>query len=201
MSPRPGSCETEALGALRFLDDGMRAHATGLVRCGRAVSLFPAPRSDDAPEAAGACWSGVSGRAAGRLVGRGVLLDVARATAGGGSALAVDERRLRATVEAQGPTSTVRRGDIALVRSGGGPGAAARLSRTAREWLRQSEIAAVATDARGFALPPDPRLPLGSLFRLDELAADCAADHVYEFLLFAAPLPVHGAPVHPVAIK
>jgi hypothetical protein len=38
----------------------------------------------------------------------------------------------------------------------------------------------------------------------DALAADCAADGVYEFWLTAAPLPITGAvgsPVNPVAVK
>jgi hypothetical protein len=39
---------------------------------------------------------------------------------------------------------------------------------------------------------------------LEELAADCAADGVYEFFLTAAPLPITGAvgsPVNPIAVK
>jgi hypothetical protein len=44
----------------------------------------------------------------------------------------------------------------------------------------------------------------GQNWDLEELAADCAADGVYEFLLEASPEPfVHalGAPVNPIAIK
>jgi hypothetical protein len=44
----------------------------------------------------------------------------------------------------------------------------------------------------------------GQNFDLEELAADCLADGVYEFLLEASPEPfVHGlgAPVNPIAIK
>ena len=47
-------------------------------------------------------------------------------------------------------------------------------------------------------------LPLGEMFDLEALAAECAADGVYEFLLVAAPLPVTGAvgaPVAPVAVR
>jgi hypothetical protein len=44
----------------------------------------------------------------------------------------------------------------------------------------------------------------GQNFVLDELAADCAGDRRYEFLLDASPLPFTnavGSPVNPVAIK
>ncbi len=42
------------------------------------------------------------------------------------------------------------------------------------------------------------------MWDLDLLAADCAADCVYEFLLAAAPLPITGAvgsPINPIAVK
>jgi hypothetical protein len=44
----------------------------------------------------------------------------------------------------------------------------------------------------------------GQNFDLEELAADCARDGVYEFLLEASPQPFVGglgSPVNPVAIK
>jgi hypothetical protein len=44
----------------------------------------------------------------------------------------------------------------------------------------------------------------GQNFDLEELAADCAADGRYEFLLVAAPEPFVascGSPVVPIAIK
>jgi hypothetical protein len=47
-------------------------------------------------------------------------------------------------------------------------------------------------------------LLLGEIWYLDELAADCAADGVYEFLLVAPALVIPGAvgsPVNPQAIK
>jgi kynurenine formamidase len=45
---------------------------------------------------------------------------------------------------------------------------------------------------------------LGENFELDELAAACAADGRYDFLLAAGPLPIRGAvggPVNPMAIR
>jgi hypothetical protein len=50
----------------------------------------------------------------------------------------------------------------------------------------------------------DMGLTQGQNFVLDELAADCADDGVYEFLLEASPQPFTnavGSPVNPVAVK
>ncbi|MDX3229938.1 cyclase family protein [Streptomyces sp. ME19-01-6] len=100
----------------------------------------------------------------------------------------------------------------------GGP--APGLSFATADWLHSSEIAGIATDTWGFEVRPNefdaafqplhqiaiPHIGLfiGELWDLDTLAADCAADGVYEFLLVAAPLPVTGAvgaPVNPLAVK
>ena len=51
---------------------------------------------------------------------------------------------------------------------------------------------------------PHIGLFIGEMWDLDALAADCAADGVYDFWLTAAPLPVTGAvgaPVNPIAVK
>jgi kynurenine formamidase len=45
---------------------------------------------------------------------------------------------------------------------------------------------------------------IGELWWLDDLAADCAKDKVYEFFLVAPPLKITngvGSPVNPMAIK
>jgi hypothetical protein len=50
----------------------------------------------------------------------------------------------------------------------------------------------------------DMGLVQGQLWYLDDLAADCAGDGVYEFLLAATPLPIThavGGPVAPTATK
>ena len=147
---------------------------------------------------------------------------------------AITEEHLRATIAAQGPSAAVGRGDIVLIRTGQlarcrqrgswdgyAAGPAPGLSFASLAWLHGSEIAAVATDTFSVeVLPPEfhppCRLPLhqiaipntglflGEMFDLDALAADCAADGNYEFLLVAAGLPITGgvgAPVNPVAIK
>jgi kynurenine formamidase len=100
----------------------------------------------------------------------------------------------------------------------GGP--APGLSFTTADWLHSAEIAGIATDTWGFEVRPNEfdvafqplhqvaiphiGLFLGELWDLDALAADCAADGVWEFFLAAAPLPVTGAvgaPVNPIAVK
>src|SRR5437867_4390054 len=51
---------------------------------------------------------------------------------------------------------------------------------------------------------PNMGLTIGEIFFLDDLAADCAGDGVYEFLFVAPPLPITGAvgsPINPLAIK
>ncbi len=100
----------------------------------------------------------------------------------------------------------------------GGP--APGLSFETAGWLHGREIAAIATDTWGVEVRPNEwsdamqplhqvALPhigllLGEMWDLDVLAADCAADGVYEFFLAAQPLPfTHavGSPVNPVAVK
>jgi hypothetical protein len=47
-------------------------------------------------------------------------------------------------------------------------------------------------------------LTLGEIFYFEELAADCAKDGKYAFLLAAPPLPVVrgvGTPINPYAVK
>jgi hypothetical protein len=47
-------------------------------------------------------------------------------------------------------------------------------------------------------------MTMGEIFNLKELADDCAADKVYEFLFVAPAIPITGAvgsPVNPLAIK
>ena len=147
-------------------------------------------------------------------------------------AFAITEEHLTATIAAQGETSSVGQGDIVLVRTGqlararrngwqdyaGGP--APGLSFGTAGWLHRTEIAAIATDTWGFEVRPNefpvafqplhqvviPNMGLiiGEMWDLEALAADCAEDGSYEFLLVAAPLKVTGAvgaPLNPIAVK
>jgi kynurenine formamidase len=168
-----------------------------------------------------------------RIAGRGVLLDVARhkgvRALEPGYAITVAD--LEATADAE--HVQVRRGDILLVRTGHMtryldrkdwrrfdldpfPGVSVHTA----PWMHAREIAAVASDnyavevrpseIPGFRNPfhvcaiPNMGLTLGEIFYLEELAADCARDGRWEFLLVAPPLPVTrgvGTPINPYAIK
>jgi len=130
-----------------------------------------------------------------KIAGRGVLLDVARFK--GVRALepgyAITVADLEGTAAAQ--KVEVKRGDLLLIRTG-------HMSR----YLDRN-------DWRHFDLDPNPfhvlaipnmGLTLGEIFFLEELAADCAADGRYAFLLVAPPLPVArgvGTPINPYALK
>jgi kynurenine formamidase len=163
----------------------------------------------------------------GSLVSRGVLLDVAL-THGVDvlpSPYAITAEDLDETCRRQG--LDVLPGDIVLIRTGmmqllqagdkqayyGGTGA----SVSAVPWFHEHDVAAAATDNVIFEyLDWDMLLPVhvldlvfmgmlqGQNWDLEELAADCAQDGIYEFLLVASPEPFTGglgAPVHPIAIK
>jgi kynurenine formamidase len=166
-----------------------------------------------------------------RMVGRGVLLDVARWHGGplaGGEAITADD--LDAVARAQGVE--VRRGDFVLVRTAyeedkaragdwtGYMGAAPGLAFGTLDWIHGREIAAIATDTWGCEVFPnetdDAFMPwhwiaipkigvtVGEMFFLGELAADCADDSAYEFFFCAPPLPVTravGSPINPMAVK
>ena len=167
----------------------------------------------------------------GAVVGRGVLLDVAAAHGverlDGGLALTpehLDTAEKHAGVEV-GP------GDIVLLRTGqvqhllAGDKLAYAISTAGPSmqtvpWFRERDVAAVATDNLSFEVypgeSPDVALPVhmlhivemgllqGQNFNLEALAADCADDGRYAFLLLATPEPFVGgcgAPVAPVAVK
>jgi kynurenine formamidase len=168
-----------------------------------------------------------------KIVGRGVLLDVARykgvKALEPGYAITVED--LDGTAAAQ--KVEVQRGDVLLIRTGhmwryldkgnwnyfdldDSPG----VSVYTAPWMHAKEIAAVASDnyaveVRPSELPPfrspfhncaipNMGLTLGEIFYLEALAADCASDGRYAFLLVAPPLPVTnavGTPINPYALK
>jgi kynurenine formamidase len=88
------------------------------------------------------------------------------------------------------------------------------------EWLRARDVAAVCADNTAIEVMPcedealpypvhllgirDMGMPFGEMFDLEALAADCARDGVWTFLLAAPPLGVTGgigSPVNPLAVK
>ncbi|MBI3954261.1 MAG: cyclase family protein [Chloroflexi bacterium] len=158
------------------------------------------------------------------LVGRGVLLDVARF-------LGVDHldkgqqitsRQLDDCAQAQ--KVAIEPGDVVLVRTGwmrlfasdralfdsGEPGVNGECVR----WVKAHDVVAVGADNHGveaMAVIPPARLPfhLGAIrdlgvYLLENLdLEELAADHAYEFLLIVAPLRLPtgvGSPINPVAI-
>ncbi len=178
---------------------------------------------------AGAARCGIAN--AGRLVSRGILLDVARAK--GVERLdvpyAITGEDLDAACELG--KLTARPGDVVLVRTGmmrllkagdkqgyhGGTGP----SFWSVEWFRDHDIAAVATDNITFEyldMDRHPELLLvvhllhlvemgltqGQNFDLEALADDCAEDGVYEFLFEGSAEPFVnglGSPVNPIVVK
>jgi len=167
------------------------------------------------------------------FVGRGVLLDLPRAIREGQRlepGYAVTPADLDRAVAQAG--CEVRRGDILLIRTGHLPWyftlenkaefwkAAPGLGSATVPWLHAREVAAVAVDNITVEVQPaedpghylplhgallrDLGLTLGEMFDLEPLAADCAADGVYECLFVAQPLRIPGAvgsPINPLAIK
>lgn len=198
------------------------AHATYL---GRMYNGHPI----ESLSAGGAAKCGIGNVT--KLVSRGVLLDVARAK--GQERLDVPYAITGDDLDAACEMAkvTVESGDVVLVRTGlmqllkagdkagyhGGTGP----SFWSAQWFRDHDVAAVATDNitfeyLDFEKHPDLLLPVhllhlcemgmtqGQNFDLEELAADCAEDGVYEFLLEASPEPFVnglGSPVNPIAIK
>ena len=128
----------------------------------------------------------------------------------------------------------MRKGDVVLVRTGhiqrftidkdrpAFMGTQPGLSPTCAEWVHQHSLAAVCADnvavevmspeALGGDVPlalhmlclRDMGCPLGEMFNLDALAADCAGDGQWTFLLSAPPIAftnAFGSPVNPLALK
>jgi kynurenine formamidase len=223
-------------GAFRFADDYVfmalqaasqwdslaHVHYDGLLYNG-----FPATSVD----VTGAAHCSVTNLSPG-VVGRGVLLDVARRRGvdwlAAGTAISPEE--LDDVAAAQGVQ--VRSGDVLLVRTGwrrkfvmdgdkagfkaGEPGLSVRCV----DWLHRHGVAAVGCDNFAVEVLPgeytdeylplhmialrDMGMPLAEILDLEELAEDCAADGVYDFLFAGSPLAFTrgvGSPVNPLALK
>ncbi len=156
--------------------------------------------------------------AADGMVGRGVLLDVARALGVDwlepGHAVGRDDLE-RAEAHAgitvgSGDFVFVRTGAMAAARAAGAwgdyaGGEAPGLGLDSVDWVGERDVAAIAADTWGLEVRPNETpdvaqplhivfivhmgLWLGEIFDLDPLAEDCAADGAYEFLFCGPPLP------------
>jgi kynurenine formamidase len=167
------------------------------------------------------------------VAGRGVLLDIQAVRGGEPLSIGdrITPTELDDAARRQGVD--ISPGDIVMIRTGwyerfaehhssrkeffsGEPG----LTLACAQWLGEHEVAAVASDNFAVEAIPfeDPELSfpwhmvvirdmgmtVGELFDLRELAADCAADGVYEFFFVGPPLKVTGGagtPVNPLAFK
>ena len=169
-----------------------------------------------------------------RMVGRGVFLDVPRAQEKKylEDGYAITCADLDRTAQAQGVK--MKRGDFVIVRTGqmeakleagswdGYPGGdAPGFAFETLEWIQRTELAALASDTWGCEVRPNETeaginqpwhwitipmmgMTMGEIFYVKELAEDCAADKVYEFLFVAPAIPITGAvgsPTNPLAIK
>ncbi len=205
-------------------------HWDALAHCSYGGKLYNGyPASSVTEEGAGRCGIHLLTT----VVSRGILLEVARALGverlEPGHPISPDELTEAAALAGVTPAA----GDIVLVRTGQmahlrppdrdlvaytwpSPG----LTIETAEWFHHHDIAAVATDTLVFEVYPcqydDIYLPVhllhlvemgmtqGQNWVLDQLAADCAADGQYTFLLDATPLPFTnglGSPLNPVALK
>ena len=169
-----------------------------------------------------------------RVVGRGVFLDVPRALGkkylDDGHAITCAELDLTAKKQ----NIELKKGDFVIVRTGqmeakldagswdGYPGGdAPGFAFETLEWIQRTELAALPADTWGCEVRPNESEPginqpwhwitipimgmtMGEIFYVKELAEDCAADKVYEFLFVAPAIPITGAvgsPTNPLAIK
>jgi kynurenine formamidase len=162
-----------------------------------------------------------------RMVGRGVLLDVARfkglESLEDGYAISNDE--LDAVAEKQGVT--IEEGDFVIIRTGqmerclnqgdwgqyaGGDAPGVQFENC--YWCYDKSIAAICSDTWGVEVRPNETpevaqpwhwvvipamgLTMGEMFHVKELAEDCAEDRVYEFLFAGPPLVITGGTGSPI---
>ena len=162
-----------------------------------------------------------------KMVGRGVLLDVARFKGldwlpdGYG----ISNAELDETAAAQGVT--IKRGDFVIIRTGqmercraegrwggyaGGDAPGVRFENC--YWCQAHEIAAICSDTWGVEVRPnectDAKQPwhwvvipamgltMGEMFDVAELARDCAEDRVFEFFFTGPPLNITGGTGSPI---
>jgi kynurenine formamidase len=162
-----------------------------------------------------------------KMVGRGVLLDVARFK--GVESLAdgygVSNDELDAVAASQGVM--IEEGDFVIIRTGhmerclksgdwggyaGGDAPGVKFENC--YWGHDKSIAAICSDTWGVEVRPNETrevsqpwhwvvipamgLTMGEMFYLKDLADDCAADNVYEFFFAGPPLVISGGTGSPI---
>ena len=162
-----------------------------------------------------------------KMVGRGVLLDVARykqvESLDDGYAISRDD--LDGCAASQGVE--IRKGDFVIVRtghqercltkgdwSGYAGGSAPGFGFETCYWLKEKDIAAICSDTWGCEVRPNETndanqpwhcvvipaigISMCEIFYLKELAQDCADDKIYEFFFSAPPLHLPGGAGSPI---
>jgi kynurenine formamidase len=215
--PSQSSTQWDALGHVHY--DGL---------------LYNGCKACDTLSPKGAARLGIENMAQPGIMSRGILLDIARLKKVErlplDYAISVDDLNEACTAHGLKP----RPGDIALIRTGHiqyftidkdrvtfngwQPG----ITHHCAEWAHDHSLAAFCADnlavevitpeVLALEIPMafhmlairDMGMPLGEIFNLEALAADCASDGRYEFMLSAPPLAVTnavGSPVNPLALK
>lgn len=185
----------------------------------------------DTVSAQGAAKNSIAALSPG-VVARGVVLDMARHK--GVERLAPGQLITPEDLEAAEKRQGVRLGlgDVLLLRTGhlgvfkkdqdrvAYMGAEPGIGLACIEWLHERQIAAIAADTMAVEVMPNEKadlpfpvhllairdmgMPLGEMFDLDALAADCAEDGVWECFFSAPPLKITGgvgSPLNPLAVK
>jgi kynurenine formamidase len=162
-----------------------------------------------------------------KMIGRGVLLDIARWKGVDylADGYAISNADLDDCAKAQGVT--IKKGDFVLVRtghqerclkakdwSGYAGGDAPGLAFETCYWIHEKNLAAICLDTWGCEVRPNETkdanqpwhwvvipamgLSMGEIFYMKELAEDCAKDEVYEFFFSAPPLHLPGGAGSPI---
>jgi kynurenine formamidase len=165
--------------------------------------------------------------ASNKLVGRGVLLDIARFKdkdyLEDGYGISNDDLNVCARAQ----NVEIKRGDFVILRTGqmerclkqkkwggyaGGDAPGVRFENC--YWCQDKEIAAICSDTWGVEMRPNETtevnqpwhwvvipamgLYMGEMFYLKELADDCEADGIYEFFFCGPPLIITGGTGSPI---
>jgi kynurenine formamidase len=196
--------------------------------------LYNGCKACDTLSPKGAARLGVQNLAQPGIMSRGILLDIARLKKVErlplNYAISVDDLNEACATQGVKPQT----GDIVLIRTGHIQyftidkdratfnGWQCGITHHSAEWAHDHSLAAICADnvavelmtpevmALEMPMPfhllaiRDMGMPLGEIFNLEALAADCAADGRYAFMLAAPPLALTnavGSPVNPLALK
>lgn len=216
---------------IRYADDAIHMPVQGATHWDALGHVFHEDRmyngyAATAVDSRGVHKNGIE-HASGRMVGRGVLLDVARFKAMESlpDGYGISNNELDATARAQ--NVEIRRGDFVIVRTGqmercrkigqwggyaGGEAPGVKFENC--YWCHEREIAAICSDTWGVEVRPNETseanqpwhwvvipamgLTMGEIFDVSALASDCAQDGVYEFFFCAPPLIITGGTGSPI---